>query len=219
MVCPAYWVIRDHSNNLKLLFASHNQGKLREAQDILAGTGYEVVSLDDLGISADVDETGTTMPANAQLKAEYFAQLSQLLTVADDSGLEILALAGWPGVNSHRIVDGSDEQRVVAVLDKMKPLVDRRAQFRTVLCLFEPNLKKPQFFEGVVTGKIATQAGGSAGFGYDPIFIPEGYDRPFAELGLTVKNQISHRKKALEKLKEYLESHPEGGRPLGENKS
>jgi len=191
---------------LKLLFASHNQGKLREAKEILADTGYEVVSLDDLKIASDVAETGSTMAANAQLKAEYFAQASQLLTIGDDSGLEIAALDNWPGVNSHRIVDGSDEERVRVVLAKMKSVTDRRAQFVTVLCLVNPQTKVVKFFTGTVTGTIAQQPQGRAGFGYDPIFVPTGYQQSFAQLGLKVKNQISHRQQALEKLKKYLVS-------------
>ena len=191
---------------MKLLFASHNQGKLREAKEILADTGYEVVSLDDLKIASDVAETGSTMAANAQLKAEYFAQASQLLTIGDDSGLEIAALDNWPGVNSHRIVDGSDEERVRVVLAKMKSVTDRRAQFVTVLCLVNPQTKVVKFFTGTVTGTIAQQPQGRAGFGYDPIFVPTGYQQSFAQLGLKVKNQISHRQQALEKLKKYLVS-------------
>jgi XTP/dITP diphosphohydrolase len=192
---------------LQLLFASHNQGKLTEAQQILTDTGCEVISLDQLKIAEDVEETGSTMEANAQLKAEYFAHASSLLTVADDSGLEILALDNWPGVKSHRIVDGSDAERVAFVLAKMENLADRRAQFKTVLCLVDPQTENSQFFEGLIKGKIATHPSGNAGFGYDPIFVPDGYDQPFAELGLEVKNQISHRKQALEKLKSYVISN------------
>ncbi len=189
---------------MKLLFASHNQGKVREAREILARVGYDVLSLDDVKITEDVDETGQTMQENAQLKAEYFAQTSQLMTVADDSGLEIVALAGWPGVKSHRIVDGSDEQRNALVLSKMNGVNDREAQFRTVLCLVDPEHQQVKFFEGTVKGQIALQPSGTAGFGYDPIFIPSGYQQTFAELGMDVKNQISHRRQALEQLKNYL---------------
>lgn len=192
---------------MQLLFASHNQGKLKEAKAILASSGCQVVSLDDLHIDQDVAETGQTLAANAQLKADYYARMSGLITVADDSGLEIFSLAGWPGVNSHRIAEGSDEERIKVVLKKMVDLTDRQAQFRTVLCLVNPDQSKPQFFEGIVSGKITTQARGSAGFGYDPIFIPTGFTQTFAELGQDLKNKISHRQQALEKLKQYVTTH------------
>jgi len=188
---------------VKLVFASHNQGKVNEAKVILAGVDFQILSLNDCEITEEVEETGQTFADNALLKAQFYAQLCDANTVADDSGLEIMALNGWPGVNSARFISGTDADRVKAVLKKMVGHQDRRAQFKTVICLVMKD-RPPQFFEGVIKGQLAQQPTGTNGFGYDPIFIPDGYDQPFAQLGMAVKNKISHRQQALEKLKAYL---------------
>ena len=166
----------------KLLLASHNKNKLAELKNMLKPYQVEVVSAVELNLP-DVEETGETFEDNARLKAETLAKMSGFYCLADDSGLCVNCLGGKPGVFSARY----------AVSD------DRSAYFCCVLALADPN-GKTQFFEGRVNGKIARQKSGKGGFGYDPIFIPEGYDKSFAELGAEEKNRISHRGQALQKF-------------------
>jgi XTP/dITP diphosphohydrolase len=194
---------------MQLLFATLNQGKLREAQALLHLPGLEVVNPADFAEvrDLDVEETGATFAENAELKARAFGAKVQILTVADDSGLEVAALNGQPGVLSKRFAPGSDSDRNRHLLELMKQVVDRSAQFKTVLCLFDPSTQQTHFFEGLVKGKIAWQAKGEAGFGYDPVFIPDGYDQSFAELGQETKNRLSHRAQALLAIQTYLKEH------------
>lgn len=197
----------------QLLFASNNLGKVREAQDVLSGLRLELISLFQLPeinpdlssiASHEVEETGSSFADNAKLKAEFFASRTNLLTFADDSGLVVPALGDFPGVASNRWFAGTDAQRNQALLQKMKAVEDRSAFFATVLCLFDPASLQEEYFEARVEGKIAFESEGKEGFGYDPIFIPNGYDKSFAVLGLEVKNKISHRAQAFKQLRDYL---------------
>ena len=189
-----------------LLVATTNSGKVREFTELLAQshlqihTPHTIPAVENL----DVEETGETFQENALLKATAFAQLAKVLTVADDSGLEIKALNGQPGVRSKRFAPGSDADRNQKVLELLKGVTDREARFVTVLCLLDPATQETQYFEGEVKGRIGHEAKGTDGFGYDPLFIPEGHEKSLAELGQEVKNQLSHRARAIQLLNEYL---------------
>lgn len=152
----------------------------------------------------DVEETGATFAENATLKAQAFGNKTQILTISDDSGLEVIALNGQPGVYSKRFAPGSDQDRNQKILELLESRADRSAQYKAVICLYDPATQSQQFFEGLVKGKIAWQARGTTGFGYDPIFIPDGYEQTFAELGSQIKNRLSHRAQALQAVQKYL---------------
>ena len=192
---------------VKLLLATANKGKIAELQKLCASEGIEVVSINDPDIpNLDVEETGATFAENAELKARAFARATELPVLADDSGLEVDAMDGGPGVKSARWVAGSDDDRNAALLEKLANESNRTANFKTVVCYLENSDAEPLFFEGTISGTIATTLSGSEGFGYDPLFIPEGYDKTFAELGVEVKNTLSHRARAFKKAVEYLHS-------------
>ncbi|KAA2216838.1 non-canonical purine NTP diphosphatase [Maribacter flavus] len=191
---------------MKLVFATHNQNKVKEVQQLLP-KGITLVSLKDLGITEDIPETENTLEGNAKLKSDYVYQNYNLSCFADDTGLLVDALNGEPGVYSARYAGIRNDAH--ANMDKLlKNLADkdnRSAHFKTVISL---NLEgRTQFFEGVVEGEITTSKKGDKGFGYDPIFRPNGYDQTFAELPLDIKNEISHRGKAFSKLITYLNDH------------
>ena len=196
---------------MKIVFATNNTHKLTEIREIL-GSAFEIVSLKDIGCDADIPETGQTLEDNAHLKALYVYEHYGLDCFADDTGLEVEALNGEPGVFSARYAeqyDHNSEANTVKLLRKMTDITHRNARFRTVISLIRRDDSKPNgynetFFEGKVNGKIATERSGSAGFGYDPVFIPEGYDESFAVLGEDIKNGISHRARAVEALKKGL---------------
>ncbi|MEA2056137.1 MAG: RdgB/HAM1 family non-canonical purine NTP pyrophosphatase [Patescibacteria group bacterium] len=194
---------------MKLLFATTNQGKLIEAQKIL--TYHTIVTLGQIRTRTnsdleqeDVVETGSTFKENSFIKAEHFADLAKMTTFADDSGLEVTALSNQPGVDSHRWVEGSDHYRNLALLKRVVNKNDRSARFVTIVCLYHPATNQAAFFRGEIQGKIAKKEKGEGGFGYDSIFIPNGYDRTFGELGVDVKNKLSHRFIALKKLNKFL---------------
>jgi XTP/dITP diphosphohydrolase len=200
----------------KLLLATQNSGKIKEIESILSDLPFEIISLSKLGeenkqwqdlADVDVEETGSTLKENALLKAQYFVDRTQLLTLADDSGLLVEALDGFPGVKSNRWLDGSDHDCNLALLKKMEKIENRQASFVTVLCLIDPGNKTTKYFEGTVKGMIADQPRGDEGFGYDPIFIPAGFEKSFAQLGVKEKNKLSHRKQALLKLTQYLKTY------------
>jgi XTP/dITP diphosphohydrolase len=200
---------------MQLLFATRNQHKIEEVKTLLQGSGVNVVGLDDVGVPPgfDVAETGSTFHENAALKAIGFGQAMpsdrQTLTAADDSGLCVEALGGEPGVYSKRWIPGSDHDRNLHLLQMLDGQTNRHAYFMTVVALWDlaqGAASKPRFFEGRVEGKIGVEERGHEGFGYDPVFIPDGYDNSFGELGLEVKNTLSHRARAFLKLKDYLES-------------
>lgn len=190
---------------MKIVFATNNAHKLQEIREIL-GPEFEIVSLGDIGCHDDIPETGSTLEENARQKAEYVFSRYHLSCFADDTGLEVDALGGEPGVHSARYAEGTDhnsEANMAKLLRKLGDNPNRKARFRTVICL---KLGVETFFEGKVEGRIAYEKHGTEGFGYDPIFIPDGYDKSFAELGEDIKNQISHRARAVKKLAEYLKS-------------
>jgi len=192
---------------LKLLLATRNRNKVIEMQHALEDTGWQVVMLSDIVGAPDVEEDGATFKDNALKKARGAARFSHLWTLAEDSGLEIDALGGEPGVRSARYAgDGAtDAERIRKVLGHLVSVRDeqRTARFRCLICVIDP-AGKESCFEGRCEGRMAHRAAGSSGFGYDPIFIPDGYDRTFAELGLGVKNKISHRARALEQVIAFL---------------
>ncbi|WP_455061125.1 non-canonical purine NTP diphosphatase [Prevotella sp.] len=191
---------------MKIVFATNNKHKLEEIKDIL-GKDFEIVSLAEIGCHEDIPETGLTLEENARQKSTYIVEHYNHDCFADDTGLEVDALKGEPGVHSARYAEGTDhdsEANMRKLLSKMANVKDRTARFRTVISLIINGVEHQ--FEGRVEGRIATEKHGKEGFGYDPIFIPEGYDKSFAELGEEVKNQISHRARAVKKLAEYLSS-------------
>ena len=191
---------------MKIVFATNNKHKLEEIKDIL-GKDFEIVSLAEIGCHEDIPETGLTLEENARQKSSYVVEHYGQNCFADDTGLEVDALNGEPGVHSARYAEGTDhdsEANMRKLLSKMANVKDRTARFRTVISLIINGVEHQ--FEGRVEGRIATEKHGKEGFGYDPIFIPEGYDKSFAELGEEVKNQISHRARAVKKLAEYLSS-------------
>lgn len=200
---------------MKIVFATNNQHKLQEIRDIL-GSEFEIVSLKDIGCDVDIPETGNTLEENAMQKAQYVYEHYNLSCFADDTGLEVEALNGEPGVHSARYAEGTDhdsEANMAKLLRNLEGKDNRKARFRTVIALIQKqdvcpcgctSIKKVNRFEGIVDGSIATEKHGTAGFGYDPIFVPEGYDKSFAELGESIKNGISHRARAVAKLAEYL---------------
>lgn len=193
----------------KLVFASNNAHKLEEIRTIL-GTQYEVKSLKDIGCEVDIPETGSTFRENALQKATYVKEHFGFDCFADDSGLQVEALGGEPGVYSARYavkngvqVEGNkDDDNMNVLLEKLANEENRKACFRTSIALIFEG--ETHFFDGTVEGHIIREKRGNGGFGYDPIFIPDGYDKTFAELGNEVKNGISHRARAVAKLSDFL---------------
>jgi len=190
----------------QLVFATNNAHKLGEARAIL-GSEFKIVSLSDLGCFEDIAETAKTLEGNALLKANFIAQKYNVDCFSDDTGLEIAALGGAPGVRSARFA--GDDKNSLANIQKVLHLLEgnenRTAQFRTVVALIFD--KKEYIFEGKITGKIATEPRGIAGFGYDPIFIPQNHTQSFAQLTENQKNSISHRALALQKMAEFFHQH------------
>lgn len=189
----------------KLIVASHNAGKIAEIKTLLAPLKIEVQSAAELRLG-DVEETGTTFEENAKIKANALSLMCGLPCLADDSGLCVDALDGRPGVYSARYAPNRDfKEGMKMLLDEMEKSGsdNRKAHFSCCLALACPN-QKTKVFEGRVDGSISKKPKGSNGFGYDPIFIPEGFEQTFAELGDDVKNKISHRRRALEKFIQEL---------------
>ena len=187
----------------KIVVATNNAHKLKEIAAIL-GQEIELLSLKDIQCFADIPETADTLEGNARQKAMYIYENYGMDCFADDTGLEVEALGGAPGVFSARYAgDGHDsEANMQKLLKELAGKENRKAQYRTVICLIRNG--KEHLFEGIVKGEIIQEKRGGAGFGYDPIFVPEGYDLTFAELGDDVKNTISHRARAVEKLCQFL---------------
>lgn len=185
------------------VFATNNTHKLEEIRQI-AGEMLTIRSLKDIGCHADIPETATTLEGNAYQKANYVWQHYHLPCFADDTGLEVEALQGAPGVYSARYAgEGHNaEANMKKLLHNMKGMENRSAQFRTIICLIDGN--ETRYFEGKVTGTILHEKHGREGFGYDPIFRPDGYEQSFAEMSGEDKNKISHRGKAVEKLMAHL---------------
>ena len=190
----------------KLVFATNNAHKLEEVAAIL-GDQVELLSLNDIGCQADIPETAETLEGNALLKSSYIYKNYHLDCFADDTGMEVEALTGAPGVYSARYAggEGHDAQaNMLKLLHELDGKENRKAQFRTAISLILDG--KEYLFEGVIKGEIIKEKRGDSGFGYDPVFMPKGYDRTFAELGNDIKNQISHRALAVQKLCEFLQS-------------
>ena len=188
----------------KLVFATNNAHKLEEIRAIL-GDKVEILSLNDIDCHADIPETADTLQGNAALKAQNIYDNYGLDCFADDTGLEVEALNGAPGIYSARYAggDGHDsEANMKKLLSEMQEKDNRKARFRTVICLIEDG--KEHFFEGIVNGSIIRERKGGAGFGYDPVFMPDGYSETFAEMGNDENNKISHRARAVQKLCEYI---------------
>jgi XTP/dITP diphosphohydrolase len=192
----------------KLLIATTNRGKVAEYRYLFQGLLFELVTPADEGINARVEEGHNSMAENAQQKAEFYARSSGLITVADDSGLEVDALGGEPGIHSARYAGegATDRDRIVYLLDKLKeiPWEERTARFRCVIAVATPG-GMLETCEGECEGLIAFEAKGENGFGYDPIFYLPEFDKTMAELPLEIKNQISHRARAAQKVYCVLE--------------
>lgn len=193
----------------RIVFATNNQHKLQEIREILSPE-FEIVSLKEIGCHEDIPETGNTLEENALQKARYVSERYHISCFADDTGLEVEALGGAPGVHSARYAEGTDhdsEANMTKLLQELEGKENRQARFRTVIALIElgeDETENVHLFEGIVKGHISTERQGNEGFGYDPIFVPEGYEKSFAALGETIKNHISHRARAVKKLADYL---------------
>ncbi len=188
---------------MQLVFASNNKNKIKEIQLLVPNT-IQILSLEDIGCTEDIDETANTIEGNAILKANYITQKYGYDCFADDSGLEVDALNGEPGVFSARYAGHpkNDEKNIDKLLTNLKGIENKKANFKTVICL---NSKGEQhLFTGIINGKIIEERIGSNGFGYDPIFVPDGYQKTFAELSLEEKTSISHRGIAVKQLVEFL---------------
>ena len=186
----------------ELVFATNNQYKADEVSKLLEGQ-YKVLSLKDIGCDIDIPETGGTFAENAALKSSYIVEHYNLDCFGDDSGLQIDALNDEPGIFSARYSGvRDDKQNLELVLEKMSEVKDRRARFTTVISLSQDG--QNHIFEGVIEGVITDKPTGDKGFGYDPIFQPDGYDITFAEMTTAEKNEISHRAIAMRKLIEFL---------------
>jgi len=188
----------------KLIFATHNPHKAREIRETLKSR-YDVISLEELGINEDIAETGDTLEANALIKARYVYNKTGKPCFADDTGLEVKALNGAPGVYSARYAGekASFDDNMDKLLKALESKTDRRAQFRTVIAFINEEGEE-QLFEGKVLGSITKNKKGEKGFGYDPIFLPEGYNLSFAEMSVEEKNEISHRGRAVREFVSYL---------------
>ena len=187
----------------KLIFATNNKHKLGEVREMLDGK-VEIVSLEEAGLSGEIAETADTLQGNALQKAQWVWERTHCDCFADDTGLEVDALDGAPGVYSARYAGEhcSFDDNVNKLLKALDGETNRKAQFRTVICLIEDG--EPRYFEGKVEGVILTERYGEEGFGYDPIFMPDRFAVSFAEMPLEVKNMISHRGMAVKRLTEYL---------------
>jgi XTP/dITP diphosphohydrolase len=190
---------------MKLVFASNNKNKIREIQ-LLLPESIQILSLEDIGCTEEIPETADTIEGNALLKANYVTQKYGYDCFADDSGLEVDALNGAPGVFSARYAGEpkNDDKNIDHLLANLKDFENKKANFKTVICL---NIKGMQhLFTGIINGKIIDQRIGHNGFGYDPIFVADGYDTTFAELTLEEKSTISHRGIAVKKLIQFITS-------------
>ena len=192
----------------ELVFATNNKHKLQEVSEMLNGI-VKIHSLAEIGLSGDIPETADTLDGNALQKAQWVFERTGMSCFADDTGLEVEALDGSPGVYSARYAGEhcSFDDNINKMLGEMEGKTNRKACFRTVICLIDKEEKKPLFFEGRVDGVILTERYGKEGFGYDPIFMPDHFAVSFAEMPLEVKNHISHRGRAVAKLVEHLKNN------------
>jgi len=192
---------------MKLVFATNNKHKIREISDLLDDR-FEVTGLADTGITEDIPEDADNLADNAMFKARYVHERTGLNVFADDTGLEVDALGGAPGVYSARYAGTSKDpsDNIIKLLKELEGVEDRKARFRTVIALIYENTE--YLFEGKVEGRIIRKRMGTGGFGYDPVFIAEGYDQTFAEIPLSEKNKISHLSHAVRKLLAFLAQQP-----------
>lgn len=189
-----------------IVVATHNKGKVHEMTHLLALADVKLMTLDDVHLAKfEVDETAHTYEGNASLKAKTIGDKVRLPTIADDSGIEVAALGGKPGVLSARYAKGSDKDRCIKMLKELEGKEDRSAKFVSVIVYYDPETREKHAFYGEVKGIITEESMGDSGFGYDPIFVPEGYHQTMAQLGADVKNQISHRANAIQKFKTWWE--------------
>lgn len=188
---------------IELVFATNNQHKLNEIRN-LSGDNIRVLSLSDIGSINDIPETASTLEGNASLKSWFIYNKYGMNCFADDTGLEVDSLNGKPGVYSARYAgpDQNPEKNIIKLLDELKTHTNRKARFRTVISLIIEG--KEYFFQGIVNGTILNEREGTKGFGYDPVFRPDGYKLSFAQMNLHEKNQISHRGKAVQELFNFL---------------
>jgi XTP/dITP diphosphohydrolase len=191
---------------MQLLFATSNINKVKEIQSLLP-EGFSLLGLNDIGFNGDIPETADTIEGNSLLKAQFIAENFNRVCFSEDTGLEVVALNGRPGVRTARYAgeQACNQDNISLVLKEMNAITERKARFKTVISFFDG--KEFKQFEGVCNGCISTEAIGIDGFGYDPIFIPDGEVRTFAEMTLTEKNKFSHRKKAFNQFLEYLKDN------------
>lgn len=189
---------------MQICFASHNENKVKEMNAIMPN-GISILGLRDLGLTEEIEETGTTLEENSEIKASFVFKKFQMPVFADDSGLVVSALNGEPGVYSARYAgpERNDEKNMSLLLDRLASKSDRSAEFQTVITFIDKNGDSEQF-KGIVKGVITEDPRGKNGFGYDPIFRPLDRQETFAELSSDIKNQISHRAKAVDKLLQHL---------------
>ena len=189
----------------KLIFATHNKNKLKEVRSLIPNT-IELLNLDDINLLEEIEETATTIEGNALLKAQTIYKQTGINCFADDSGLLVDALDGAPGVFSARYAGEhkSDSDNLEKLLKELSNKDNRNAHFKTVMALIIDG--KEYVFEGIINGTITAEKSGANGFGYDPIFLPNGYSETFAEMSSEIKNVISHRAKAMKKLIEFVTS-------------
>lgn len=191
---------------MKLIIASNNEGKIKEYKEILELFGYDVISQKEAGIDIEIPETGTSYRENALLKAEGIYKLTKTAVLSDDSGLSIDFLNGGPGLYSARFKSNlSQKEKNQYIIDEMKDTDNRKAKFVCSICFIFENGEKIEV-QGICNGKISRKIEGERGFGYDPIFIPDGYDKTFSDIGQEEKNKISHRAIAIKELIEKLKS-------------
>ncbi|MCD4772911.1 MAG: non-canonical purine NTP diphosphatase [Bacteroidales bacterium] len=190
---------------MDLVFATNNQHKIKEIKSLI-DKSFNIFSLEDIGFKDDIPETNPTIEGNASQKSFYIYKKYKINCFADDTGLEIKSLNGKPGVYSARYAgdECDSEKNMKRVMEELLGKEDRSARFRTIISLIINGEEKT--FEGIVNGKILNRKKGKDGFGYDPIFLPDGYDLSFAEMSLEEKNKISHRARATKRLIEYLNS-------------
>ncbi|MDB5257262.1 MAG: non-canonical purine pyrophosphatase, rdgB/HAM1 family [Chitinophagaceae bacterium] len=192
---------------MELIFATHNKGKLKEVQSLVPDT-IKVISLDDLNMTTEIPETGHTLADNALIKARTIFELYKKPVIADDTGLDVEALNGAPGVRSARYAGepSNAQNNMDLLLYTLQTTTNRAAHFKTIIAYIDSEGKE-QLFEGRVDGNIIGEKRGNMGFGYDPIFVPEGSDKTFAEMSHEEKNSMSHRARALQAFSEFLKTN------------
>jgi XTP/dITP diphosphohydrolase len=190
-----------------LCFATNNKHKLEEVK-LAIGSQFNLISLQDINCKEELPETRDTLEGNSLQKAEYVFQHYHVPCFADDTGLEVESLQGAPGVFSARYAGDhkNNQDNILLLLKKLAGHINRRARFRTIITLIGLE-ESPRYFEGIIHGTIIENQRGHQGFGYDPVFVPEGFNRTFAEMTLAEKNQLSHRALAVKKLSEYLKNY------------